>query len=104
VGVAVVVAVAGGGGVGVPSVSDAAVVSASESSRSVDGVVASEPAVVGVVVLSVPLSVIEAAAAAAAAASSARCPRRPRKNLIMVGSGGRTCAECSGYDSARETW
>ena len=88
---------------GVPSVSDAAVVSASESSRSVDGVVASEPAVVGVVVLSVPLSVIEAAAAAAAA-SSARCPRRPRKNLIMVGSGGRTCAECSGYDSARETW
>ena len=102
-GVAVVVVVAGGGGVGVPSVSDAAVVSASESSRSVDGVVASEPAVVGVVVLSVPLSVIEAAAAAAAA-SSARCPRRPRKNLIMVGSGGRTCAECSGYDSARETW
>ena len=102
-GVAVVVAVAGGGGVGVPSVSDAAVVSASESSRSVDGVVASEPAVVGVVVLSVPLSVIEAAAAAAAA-SSARCPRRPRKNLIMVGSGGRTYAECSGYDSAKETW
>ena len=102
-GVAVVVVVAGGGGVGVPSVSDAAVVSASESSRSVDGVVASEPAVVGVVVLSVPLSVIEAAAAAAAA-SSARCPRRPRKNLIMVGSGGRTYAECSGYDSAKETW